>query len=91
MPDAPDTAAQLVTEFDQLKEDIAFIRALKQLRIVTSAGDITLRFDPATGNISLDLRALTPSATTPATVLPSQTGHAGQKLTTDGSTLSWTA
>lgn len=86
----PGDLAELIADFESVKEDVAFIRALRSLRVSTDAGDAVLRFDPVSGNVTIDLRTLTPTATSPASALPSQTGNAGKILATDGATPSWT-
>ena len=89
MDAAPQDVQQLMADFEALKADIAFVRALRNLKISTDNGDVALRIDEATGNIALDLRALTPTSTPLPSVIPPQSGNTGKLLTTDGANPSW--
>ena len=88
--DAPEDLAGIIADLPQILEDIAFARALRQLTIITTTGPIRVQFSPSSENVVVDLRSLTATGATPPSQLPSQTGHAGALLTTDGSTVAWT-
>lgn len=87
---APNNLGELFAEFQKIREDIAFARALRQLTVATINGDVRFQLGRNADNVLLDLRSLGANAATPPTGLPSQTGNAGQILTTDGATASWT-
>lgn len=84
-----DILAEIIADLPQIRADIAFARAMRQLTVITTTGEIHLQFSPGSGNAVVDLRALSPSSVTPPTQLPSQTGNAGKALITDGATTSW--
>lgn len=88
--DAPANFAELLAQMDQIREDIAFIRAMRRLTVITADANIVIEFSPTGENAMLDLRALTPTGATPPGQIPDPTGHSGAVLTTDGSTTSWT-
>jgi hypothetical protein len=81
--------SELLADLPQIKEDIAFVRAIRRLLIVTTAGTKTILFSDKGDNAVIDLRDVTPTGQTVPTQLPDTTGHAGSVLTTDGSTTSW--
>lgn len=87
---APPDLAALFAEYDALKHDIAFVRALRNLTVATPNGDVRLQLGKNADNVLLDLRSLGANAVTPPTGLPDQTGNAGKILTTDGAVGSWT-
>lgn len=87
---APTSAADLIAQFEALKDDIAFLRALRHLRIATTNGDVTLQWQEGSDNVALDLRSLTPNVGAVAgNPLPTQAGNAGKLLSTDGTNLLW--
>lgn len=88
MDSASDLAA-ILADLPQIKADIAFARALRQLTIITVTGEIHLQLAPGSQNVTVDLRALSASGATPANQIPSPVGHAGAALLTNGTTLSW--
>lgn len=57
----PQDLAELVTQLEDLKADLAFVRALRRLSFVTTAGPIPLQYNPGTDNCVVDLRTLTVS------------------------------
>lgn len=79
----------VLDDLPQILEDIAWVRALRRLLIVTTAGIKTIQFSIDGENAIIDLRDITPTGTTAPTEIPSQTGNSGKVLTTDGSTTSW--
>ena len=82
--------AELLADLPQIREDIAFVRAVRRLEIVTSIGTKVIQFSRDGENSVIDLRDITPTGTTSPSQLPDQTGHAGAVLTTDGATTAWT-
>lgn len=76
-------------EFARLREDIAFARALRKLRVISPSGEIPIYYQPGALNALLDLRSLTPTGAPPALQLPDAAGYTDAYLTTDGATLSW--
>lgn len=84
-----DDLAELLADLPQIKADIAFVRAMRQLTIITVSGEIHIQLAQNTENVVIDLRSITASGETPPNQLPAQSGHAGAALITDGSTVSW--
>lgn len=87
--DAPEDVAALIREYEELRDDIAFVRAFRNAKIATVNGDIAVQYEPRSENMLIDLRSLSASGEAPDGSLPAQTGNAGKILTTDGTTLSW--
>src|SRR5687768_9175253 len=76
-------------DWAQLRADIAFARQLRRLKVITTAGESPLQYSLGARNVVLDLRALTPTGAATVDQLPDPAGHAGEFLSTDGSTLIW--
>lgn len=72
-----------------ISSDIAFARALRNLRVTTNGAEYPLRYDTASDNTAIDLRGLSPTEIQQASVLPGQSGHSGQVLVTDGARAYW--
>ncbi len=84
-----DELAAILADLPRIKQDIAFARALRNLKVITTAGEWPIQFSPDGENAVIDLRSITSTGATPPSTLPSQTGEAGGVLTTDGATTSW--
>ncbi len=78
-----------IREWDEIRENIAFLRALRNATVSSANGPLVFQYNPGSSNVLLDLRALTASGAVPTGGLPSQTGNAGKVLGTDGATASW--
>jgi hypothetical protein len=91
--DAPREFADVLKEWEQVRADIAFLRAFRNLEVITgtTAGKIGIQYQPGSENAVLDLRSLTPTGAPPNDGLPDQAGNAGKALLTDGTSLSWGA
>jgi len=81
--------AAILADLPRIREDIAFARALRNLKVITSAGEWPIQFSPESENAVIDLRSITSTGATPPSDLPPQAGEAGGVLTTDGATTSW--
>lgn len=55
--DAPDTFAALLAEWPQIKEDIAFVRQMKNLEVITDGGKTAIKKSPEADNAVVDLRS----------------------------------
>jgi S-adenosylhomocysteine hydrolase len=87
--DAAEDLEAIMADLPQIKADIAFARALRQLTIITVTGEIHLQLAPNAQNVVIDLRSLSASGQLASTQIPSTTGHAGSALLTDGNTVFW--
>lgn len=85
----PADFAEILLQLEQLREDIAFVRALRRLKVITTDAEIPLQFALGGENAIIDLRALSANGATRTAQIPDPTGHAGEVLTTDGETASW--
>lgn len=62
MNDKTPDIATLITDPARLRREMAFITALRSLKVVTAAaGEIPLLYEEGSGNCVIDLRSLTPS------------------------------
>lgn len=80
----------LLANPEELAKDIAFLRALRNLKATTLAGDVPIIRDPTNGNAFLDLRQIAPTTgQTSQPIVPDPSGQAGNVLLTDGSNAYW--
>ena len=56
MPDTPANFAELLQEWPQIQEDIAFVRQLRQLTILLNTGSVRLQYAEGAENAVLDIR-----------------------------------
>lgn len=84
-----DFLAMSPEEWERIREDIAFARALRNMEVVTTSGSIQIQFERGSRNAILDLRKLTASGQPDNNQLPSQAGNGGLVLGTDGTSLSF--
>lgn len=77
----------LVRDLAALRRDLAFVRAWRSAKFITTVGDIPIVYSPQARNATIDLRALTASGVV-GSGLPAPSGVAAY-LVTDGAVASW--
>lgn len=89
--ETPRNFPELLKEWEAIRRDLAWVRALRQLKIVTATGggEVAIQYQDGSENAVLDLRSLTPSGAPPNDGIPAQDGNAYKVLTTDGTSLAW--
>jgi hypothetical protein len=82
----PRNLAELFQQFDEVRQDIQFARAMRDLKVITSAGEIALTRSPETSNVMLDLRNIAPTGATTSPVTGTSASVDGEIATWSGTT-----
>lgn len=79
----------LLADLAGIRRDLAFVRAWRNARFLTAAGEIPLVYNPGALNATIDLRSITASGVVPSSAVPSPLGAGDSYLATDGAIAFW--